>query len=175
VSSLSRAKPHIAPFVGPRWYVAAGWLAIALVVQTTLAHYVAIRGIVPSFVLVVVVWYAIRVDTFRATVYGLAAGLCEDVLSGQTGGAWTVATTVTAILAGALSRGFFADSLPLVGAIVAVATLVRWLLFWTTMGLEGYPGGLGGMHFHEAVAQAFLNVAVMLLAMLAVRRFDVKS
>jgi rod shape-determining protein MreD len=175
VSSSSRAKPHVAPFVGPPWYAAAAWLALAVVVQTTLAHYIAIKGVVPSFVLVVVVWYAIRVDAFRATVFGLAAGLCEDVLAGQTGGAWTIATTLTAVLAGALSRGFFADSLPLVGSIVAVATLVRALLFWMTMTFEGYPAGLGGMHFHEALAQAFFNVAIMLVAMLAVRRFDGKT
>lgn len=173
--AAARGKPHIAPFVGPPWYVAGGWLALALIVQATLAHYLAIKGVVPSFVLVVVVWYAIRVDTFRATVFGLAAGLCEDVLSGQTGGAWTIATTATAVLAGALSRGFFADSLPLVGSIVAIATLIRALLFWATMTLEGYPAGLGGMHFHEAVAQAFLNAGVMIAAMLVVRRFDVET
>jgi hypothetical protein len=60
----------------------------------------------------------------------------------------------------------------LVCTIVASATLVRWLLFWTVMGFEGYPPGLGSNHFHEALIQAVMNVVVMLLAMLAVRRFD---
>ena len=140
-----------------------------------MVHAVAIRGVVPSLVLVVVVWYAIRVDAFRAAVFGLAAGLCEDVLSSATGGAWTIATTATAVLAGSLSRGFFADSIPLVTTIVAIATLVRALIFWSVMALEGYPRGLAAMHFHEALLQALLNVATMFVAMIAVRRLDLRT
>ena len=40
----------------------------------------------------------VRVDPLRAAAYGLAAGLCEDVLAGQTGAAWTISTVVTAAL-----------------------------------------------------------------------------
>jgi rod shape-determining protein MreD len=168
------AKPHVAPFVGPPWYVAAAWLAVALIAQSTVLHSFAIRDVVPSVVLVVVVWYAIRVDAPRAALFGLAAGLCEDVLAPHSGGAWTISTTLVAVLAGMLSRGFFADSLPLVCTIVAVATLVRSLLFWTVMGFEGYPPGLGALHFHQALLQAAMNAAVMLAAMLVVRRIDAR-
>jgi rod shape-determining protein MreD len=166
------AKTHVAPFVGPPWYVAAAWLAGALLVQSTLLHAFAIRDVVPSIVLLVVVWYAIRVDAPRAALFGLAAGLCEDILAATSGGAWTISTTLVAILAGMLSRGFFADSIPLVGTIVAFATLVRSLLFWTVMGIEGYPPGLGALHFHQALLQAAMNVACMLATMFAVRRFE---
>ena len=172
---MRTAKPHVAPFVGPRWYVAAAWLAAALIAQSTVLHAIAIRNVVPSVVLVVVVWYAIRVDAPRAALFGLAAGLCEDILSPQSGGAWTISTTLVAVLAGMLSRGFFADSLPLVCTIVAFATLVRSLLFWTVMGFQGYPPGLGAMHFREALLQAVMNVAVMLVAMLVVRRVEASA
>lgn len=172
---MRTAKPHVAPFVGPRWYVAAAWLAAALIAQSTVLHAFAIRNVVPSVVLVVVVWYAIRVDAPRAALFGLVAGLCEDVLSPQSGGAWTISTTLVAVLAGMLSRGFFADSLPLVCTIVAFATLVRSLLFWTVMGFQGYPPGLGSMHFREALLQAVMNVAVMLVAMLVVRRVEASN
>ena len=169
---MRSAKPHVAPFVGPHWYVAAAWLGAALIAQSTVLHAFAIHGVVPSVVLVVVVWYAIRVDAPRAALFGLVAGLCEDVLSPRSGGAWTISTTLVAVLAGMLSRGFFADSLPLVCTIVAFATLVRSLLFWTVMGFEGYPPGLGAMHLREALLQAVMNVAVMLVAMLVVRRVE---
>ncbi len=172
---MRTAKPHVAPFVGPRWYVAAAWLAAALVAQSTVLHAFAIHNVEPSVVLVVVVWYAIRVDAPRAALFGLIAGLCEDMLSPQSGGAWTISTTLVAVLAGMLSRGFFADSLPLVGTIVAFATLVRSLLFWTVMGFQGYPPGLGAMHFREALLQAVMNVAVMLIAMLVVRRVEASN
>jgi rod shape-determining protein MreD len=170
--SSSRSKPHVAPFVGPAWYVAAAWLAAALLAQSTVVHYVAIRGVVPSLVLVVVIWYAIRVDARRAVLFGLAAGLCEDALSAQSGAAWTIATSLSAVLASVLSRGFFADSIPLVIVITIVTTLVRALIYWIVAAIAGYPPGLGAMHLHEAVGAAALNAAVMVVAMLLGRRFD---
>jgi rod shape-determining protein MreD len=171
--SSFRDKPHVAPFVGPAWYVAAGWLVLAILAQTTLVHYLAFRNVVPSLVLVAVIWYSIRVDALRAALYGLIAGLCEDALSAGTGAAWMIATGVSALLASRLSRGFFADSIPLVIGITALVTLVRALLFWVVMAIGGYPPGLATMHLHEALGQAALNVVIIVAAMLIVRRFDV--
>lgn len=173
--SSFRGKPHVAPFVGPPWHVAAAWLIAAVIAQATIGHALAVRDVVPSLVLVVVVWYAIRVDVLRAAAFGLAAGLCGDVLGAQTGAAWTISTLVTATLTSVISRGFFADSIPLVIVVTVVATLVRALLFWMTMSLEGYPSGLGVMHFREAVLAAALNGAVMIAAMLVARRFHVRE
>src|SRR5947209_4525696 len=116
-------RRHVAPFVGPSWHIAAIYLGLALLAQSTIVHYVSIRGVVPSLVLVVVVWYAIRADARRAAIFGLIAGACEDALGGSTGAAWTISTTLTAATTSMLSRGFFADSTPLVSAITAVATL----------------------------------------------------
>jgi rod shape-determining protein MreD len=169
--SSSRSKPHEAPFVGPPWYVAAAWLFGAVVAQATVVHELAIRGVVPSLVLAVVVWYAIRVDARRAAVYGLVAGLCEDVLSPGTGAAWMIATGVSAVAASLLSRGFFADSIPLVTGITFVTTLLRALLFWVAMALAGYPAGLGTIHLHEALFEGVLNAAVVVLAMIVARRY----
>jgi rod shape-determining protein MreD len=170
--SSSRSKPHEAPFVGPPWYVAAAWLVAAVIAQTTIVHALAIRSVVPSLVLVVVVWYAIRVDARRAAIYGLVAGLCEDVLSPGTGAAWMLSTGISAVIASLLSRGFFADSIPPVMGITLVATLLRTLLFWVAMALTGYPAGLGTMHLHEALFAGLLNAAIVVIAMIAARRYD---
>jgi len=171
--SSFRGKEHVAPFVGPAWYAAAAWLIAAVVAQATFVHYLAIRDVVPSFVLVVVIWYSIRVDARRAALYGLCAGFLEDALSAQTGAAWTIATTLSAMLASRLSRGFFADSIPLATSVTVAATLARALLFWVVMALSGYPPGLATLHFHEALLQALLNAVVIVVAMLVARRFDV--
>lgn len=169
---MFRSKAREAPFTGPSWLVASSWLVAALLAQVTVVHFAAVRGIEPSFVLVVVVWFAIRATTQRAAIFGLAAGLGEDILATATGGAWTISTTLVAIIAGALSRGFFADSLPLVATITAIATLLRWLIFWVVMGFERYPSGLAVMHFHQAIGGAILNAALMVAATIVVRRFD---
>lgn len=135
-------------------------------------HWVVIRNVEPSLVLVAVVWYAIRTEPWRAAAYGCAGGLVEDLLSYHTGGAWTISTTIVALVASFSSRGFFADSIPLVATFAFVATLLRQLIFWVTMGFEGYPSGLGMMHFREALFEALLNAVVMVLVVLLARRFD---
>lgn len=170
--SSSRSKPHVAPFVGPRWYVAAAWLAGALVLQTTVVHALAVRNVVPSLVLAVVIWYAIRVDAQRAAIFGLIAGACEDALSAGTGAAWMISTGLGAVVASMLSRGFFADSLPLAAGVTIVVSLLRALIFWIVMALSGYPAGLGTMHLHEALLQTLFNAATVVAAILATRRFE---
>lgn len=158
------------PYVGPPWWHAALWLLAALIFQLTIARFVSFRGALPSATLVVVVWYAIRVDARRAALYGLAAGICTDLLSTGTGGAWTVATTLVAILAALLSRNFFADSYTLAAAVAAIATLVRGGIFWLTMSWQGFPAGLGRIHLHELLWEALLNALLMLIGMFATRR-----
>ncbi|HEY5340327.1 MAG TPA: rod shape-determining protein MreD [Candidatus Aquilonibacter sp.] len=169
---MSRNSIHIARISAPAWYISAGWLALTLLAQVGLAHTLMIRNVEPSLVLVAVVWYAIRVEPWRAATYGLIAGIAEDALAYGTGGAWTISTTSVALFAALISRGFFADSMPLVATIIFLATLVRQLIFWVTMGFQGYPSGLGMMHFHEALFEAFINAAVMMLVMLINRRFN---
>lgn len=156
--------------MGPPWYLAACWLVAALIAQTTVVHAFAVHNVVPSLVFIVVVWYAMRVDTRRAALYGLIAGACEDALAPGTGASWTLATGASALAASMLSRGFFADSIPFVAAITIAATLVRSLIFWIVMALCGYPAGLAGMHFHEALFGAALNAALIVLAMVIARR-----
>lgn len=142
-----------------------------MLAQVTLLHYVAIRNVEPSLVIVAVVWYAVRVDVRRAALYGLIAGLCEDALAPGSGAAWTISTTLVAIPASALSRGFFSDSIPIVSFVAAAATLLRNGAFWIVMALQGYPRGLGRMHLHESLFQALLDAAAMAVVMLLVRRF----
>ena len=120
--------------------MAAAWLAAAIVVQATLVDALAIRSVSPSFVLVVVVWYAIRVDARRAAVYGLIAGTLRDALSAGTGAAWMISTCISAVVASMLSRGFFSDSIPLVSGVTVLATLLRALIFWAAMALDIPPG-----------------------------------
>lgn len=109
-------------------------------------------------------------------MFGLIAGICEDALSAQTGAAFTISTTSTAIVAAILSRGFFADSIPLVAAIVVLATLVRDALFWSVMTLQGaYPPGLGRQHFHQTLWQAVLNALFVSAVMLLLRWKDARA
>ena len=135
-------------------------------------HYVAIRGAEPSLVLVAVVWYAMRSDIGRAGVYGVIAGVAEDVIAFDAGGAWTFSTAITALLASLPTRRFFEDSMPFFMIVTALATLVRDAIFWSVKSIEGYPPGLGAMHFHEALLQAVLNGCLAALVMFVARRLE---
>ena len=151
---------------------AAAWLIAALIAQGTVVHYFAIRNIVPSLVLVTVVWYAMRFDVRDAALYGFFAGVGEDILSFDAGGAWTIATTISAVLVSISTRDFFLDSVPFYTIVTAAVTLVRALIFWTVKSWEGFPAGLGTIHLHEALAQAVLNGAVATVVMIVARHLE---
>ena len=171
--SSYRSKTAEPPFSGPRPWVAGVLLALALLAQLEFFHYLRFRNAEISAVLVVVAWYAIHVDVRRAALFGLIAGICEDALSAQTGAAWTISTTTMAVVAAVLSRGFFADSIALVAAIVVFATLLRDAIFWTVMDLQGgYPAGLARPHLHQTLWQAALNALFVAAVMLALRWKD---
>jgi len=134
-------------------------------------HYLVIRNVEANLVLVAVIWYAIRTEPWQAAAYGCAGGFIEDLLSYRTGGAWTISTTAVALVVSMISRGFFADSIPLLATITFAATLLCRLIFWVTMGFEGYPSGLGMIHFHEALIEASFNAILMMVVMILARRF----
>jgi len=157
---------------GPSWARAAIWLAAALLLQVTGLVAPRWHQAVPSAVLIAVLWFAVRSDPRRAGLYGLIAGLCEDAIAGTTGGAWTLSTTVVAVLASRASAVFFADSIPLIAVLAFIATLVRDALFWSVMALEGYPAGLGTLHAHAAVRQGVLNAVVAAALVAIVRRIS---
>jgi len=165
----TRSGASSAPPIAPEWWRAGLYLLLALFVQVEFMHYATLRGAQASAVLVVVVWYALRADLLAAGAFGVAAGLLEDAFSAQTGIAWTMATPVTALFVAYLSRWFFADSIPALASVVFVATLLRRMVFWIAMSLQGYPPGYARLHLHAALWEALLNATLIALLMLAAR------
>ncbi len=169
----TRTGPVEAPLTGPAWGLAAAFLSVALLLQIEVLHYVRFRDAQLSIVLVVVVWYALRSSLMRAAVFGLIAGLLEDTISAQTGAAWTISTTLTAVFASSLSRWFFADSIAVTAGVVFAATLLRRMIFWIAMALwSSYPPGYARLHFHQALWEALLNMVFVIVAMIVARRFE---
>ncbi|HET6894448.1 MAG TPA: rod shape-determining protein MreD [Candidatus Baltobacteraceae bacterium] len=159
----------------PPWWIAVLYLLLALIAQMELLHFVTFRGAQASAVLIVVVWYALRADTLPAAVLGLVAGLCEDVFSAGTGVAWTASSALTAIFVTWLSRWFFADSVPILAGVVIVATLLRRMLFWVVMALQGYPPGYARIHLHQALWEALLNALLVSVLLLLARLRESRS
>lgn len=165
----TRSGPASAPITAPVWWQAGLYLVLALLAQITVMHYLRFRGAEPSLVLVAVVWYALRADLLYAAAFGFVAGLCEDAFSAFPAGAgagWIVALPITTLFVSWLSRWFFADSIPVVAGVVAIATLFSRMLFWVLMALQGYPAGYARLHLHQALWEALLNAMLASLLML---------
>jgi rod shape-determining protein MreD len=141
---------------GPSFWRGVGCVVLGLFVQTAFAPLLIVRGGIPSFVTIAVVLYALRLGARRGAVLGLVAGVLTDAVAG-TGGAWTLAYTLLALLCGAVSRGFFADGIVLPALFVGVAVVVRSALFWIIMSAEGYPRGFGLTHLHAALESGALT------------------
>jgi len=155
------AAPAYVPDPPALWQVALA-LAAALVVQSTLAPTLAIRGASPSFVTLIVAWYGIRTGSLRGLALGLAAGACEDALAGLSGVAWTFATGLAGALAGRLARTWLADTRIVLVPFAAAITLVRWVAFALLMEAQGRPLALIAAHLHTTLVQSAIDAAIAL-------------
>jgi rod shape-determining protein MreD len=155
---------------GPALAPTVGLAVLAVFLQTTFAQLVAFRGAVPSLVTIAVVLYAAKVGARRGAVFGIIAGVLEDCFAG-TGGAWTIATTLTALAVGGISRTFFSDGIAMLGALVAIAIMLRDAIFWSVMSMEGYPRGFAVAHLHAALWQALITGACAIVYLLLRPRF----
>jgi len=153
------------------WRAAAIWLVIAGFLQATLVHFVAIRSAVPSLIFLVVATYALRSGAAGAIVLGAAGGLIEDALAGNTGAAWTIATTIAALGISGAARLTFADSPSIFAALLVVAALFREGVYWAVLSLEGYQIGLGLHYTKIAVASALYTAAIAMVVVWARWRF----
>lgn len=170
--SSSRSSAPLGAVVFPvDWRLASAWLLAAALAQATLVHFFAIRGAVPSLMLLTVATYATRSSLAAAILFGAAGGFLEDALSGNTGAAWTIATAVVAAGIALSSRVLFTDSLTIFCALVVVAALVREAAYFAVLSLEGNPAGLGTHYLKLALAAALYTGIVSVVAGWARWRF----
>jgi hypothetical protein len=163
------AAPAYVPDPPATWAIALA-VFVALLVQSTLEPYIALRNAGPSLVTLVVAWYGVRVGSLRGLACGLAAGACEDALAGLTGVAWTFATGLAGALAGRLSRTWLADTklvlVPFAGAI----TFVRFLAFAILMKAQARPLPLPLLHVRQAIVQSIIDAVLALVVLVAFPR-----
>ena len=170
MSSFYRRKYRsIEISVGPAYWPVLGWTALLALAQTVIVPLFAFRGAVPSLVTIAVVLYASRAGARRGALLGLPAGLLEDIFGG-TGGGWTLATTIAGLLAGGFSRRMFADGAFVPAVLCALGVLVRCVIFWAVMRIEGFPAGYAVAHVHAALWSALLTAIVAFLWLVVRRR-----
>ena len=158
------AAPAYVPESPPLW-VAAVSIAGALLVQSTLAPYLSVRGATLSLVTLAVAWYAVRAGSLAGLTCGLVAGACEDALGGASGVAWTFATGLAGVVAGRLHGTWLADTKLALVPAAAVVTLIRYLAYALVMQAQHAPVPFALAHFHTALWQSGLDALVAALAL----------
>jgi len=147
---------------------------LALLLQTTVARFLSIQGIVPDLVLLWIVYLAIRRGQIHATVAGFVLGLILDLVSGPDGMVGLAALTKT--LAGFLAGYFYSENKTmqtlggyqflLITALVSlVHNVVYFLLFLQGSGLPW-----SSMLLEHGIPATVYTVAVALLPMFAFAR-----
>jgi hypothetical protein len=164
VYSSSQSKTRV------DWATAIVVLLAAGLLQSTLVHLIAVRSAVPSLLAVATWAFAVRAGIGQAMVLGALAGAIDDAVGG-TGAAWTIATTIVALVVALGSRALFADSISLFTALAVVATLARDALFWAGMDIAGYPPGVGTHLAKVALLSAVYTGVVALIVQWARWRF----
>ena len=160
----SRADASGAPLAPepdpPPYWATALALGCAVLLQTEVGPWFALRGATPSFVLLFVMWYGLRTGAAQGLLVGAIAGACEDALAGWTGGAWTIATATLGALAGRSAGTFVSESRAWLVGWAGLGTLLRYAIFVVALGAEGRTLALPEAHAHAIVWQAALDAAL---------------
>ncbi len=93
-----------------------------------MAPAITILGVVPNFVLAIVVITATRNDTLRSTIFGFLLGLVFDFCSLGPIGGMTLVLTIISYAVSSLNKGMFSGGI-VVDIVILLAALVSGELF----------------------------------------------
>jgi rod shape-determining protein MreD len=142
-------------------------IAVALVLQTTLARFLTGGGIAVNLVLVAVVYAALAWGPVTGLLAGTAGGLAQDALSGAIIGIGGLAKTLVGFVVGVIGAQFIvAQPLPRFVVFVS-ATIVHEAVFLAVHALMPETRG-GETQYGRILTQAVTNGLVGVLIFQAV-------
>lgn len=138
-------------------------VVIAALLQAGLAPYLAVGGIVPNFLLLVVVTIAFTTGPTEGAVAGFAAGLAFDLLGTVAVGPMALVLTLAGFVAGLLHEAMFAEGwlLPLI--VLAITALASEIAYGLILDLLGYDVAFWQALFTKMVPGAVYNTTLALL------------
>ncbi len=150
------------------------WLALALLVQTTLVPLVAGGGAPVDLVLIVVVFAALSRGPVAGLWTGTLAGLLQDALSGGIIGVGGLTKTMIGVVVGVIGSRFLLGTVwhrltVLVGASFVHGFCYLWI--HTLIGQDG-PAGPVALVTVQAAVNALVGVTVPLVARTAPGMLD---
>lgn len=136
-------------------YIWLGVIVVALIIQSTLLPLIAIHGVYPDLLLIIVVSHALLSGKEKGVSIGFFAGLLQDLASGSIFGTNTLAKLATGFVCGLAERKVFKEHVLLPVAATAVATMFNGLIMFMILFIFGYKVQLGSV---------FINIVMPLIA-----------
>jgi rod shape-determining protein MreD len=149
---------------------AAAILAAALL-QVGLAPYMAIGGVVPNFLLIVVVTLALVEGPIPGASAGFAAGLIFDLLGSGPVGPMALVLAVTGYMAGLLHEHMFAEGWLLPLTVLFVASLASSIAYGILLNILGVGGPFVITFLTKMLPEAIYDTALALLVYPWLARF----
>ena len=149
----------------------AAALLAAFVLQVAVAPYLAIGGIVPNFLLLVVVTLALVEGAGWGCVSGFVAGLMFDLIGTGPVGPMALVLSVVGYAAGTLQANLFAEGWLLPLTVLGVASLTVELAYGLILALLGLTSGWSHTFATVMLPEALYNVALGLLVYPVLARF----
>jgi len=154
-----------------RFLAAAAAILIATLLQVGLAPYIAIGGVTPNFLLLVVVTIALTTGPSEGATSGFVAGLLFDLVGTGPLGPMALVLTITGYLAGLLHEQMFAEGWLLPMTVLAIASISAEIAYWLVLSLLGSGGPFWSSFFTKMLPGAVYNVALALLVYPWLARF----
>jgi len=113
-------------------------ILVNYVLQTTLLPELAILGAMPDTALIFIVSYGILRGDVEGAIFGLCAGLVQDIFGGTAIGLFALLGFLSGFMAGKPFRDFFKDNhfLPFF-IVVGISLVYQFLLYFFTMLFAG--------------------------------------
>jgi rod shape-determining protein MreD len=120
-----------------RYWALTGILLLSYLIQSVLGPFLAIGGVVPNVVLVVVVSFGLLFGWQVGLGTGFAGGLLIDLTIGQLIGSHALALSLVGLVAGLVEERVFKDNLILAGLGGVVGSLIGQVVMLLCIWLFG--------------------------------------
>jgi len=146
-------------------------ILFALILQTTAFNYLAIYGIKPNLILILVILNGFLRGTREGAFLGFSAGLMQDLVSGGVFGLNALTKLVAGYLAGLGEGRLYRENRVIAAGLTWVCTLGAQLIFYILLLLIDVSVPLVEALVYIILPSAFYNALVVLIVYMYYYRF----
>ncbi|PIU60846.1 MAG: rod shape-determining protein MreD [Armatimonadetes bacterium CG07_land_8_20_14_0_80_40_9] len=153
-------------------------LIISLIFQTFPQDLIALGGIRPDLIFIVVICLSLVRGAKEGVFIGLGGGILKDLASGLSGSACTLSLTISGLLAGLLKDFFFKENILVPLFVVLFGTVIKEIIFFLTvcsLGLTLDAGRLKLILLPEIALNCLLTLPIYWGIRKMERRWEVKG